>query len=48
MKNKVLKKKNIAEGVSTRLISDSDIKRPVYKLIYLFIVLILVGLCMMK
>lgn len=47
MKNKVLKKKNIAEGVSTRLISDSDIKRPIYKIIYLLIVLILVGLCMM-
>lgn len=46
MKKKLLKNKKVAEGISTRLISDSDIKRPVYKLIYFIIVAILVCMCM--
>ena len=40
------KLKKIQETSSTRLISDSDIKRPVYKVIYFFIVAVLVLMCM--
>lgn len=43
---KSLLKKNIIQGTSTRLISDSDIKRPVYKFIYFLVVAFLVGMCM--
>lgn len=47
MKEKKIKTKAVNESVSTRLISDNDIKRPVYKIIYFFIVAFLVGMCMM-
>lgn len=47
MKKKDIKKKNVAASVSTRLISDSDIKRPVYKVIYSLIIIFLVFMCMM-
>ncbi len=46
MKRKLLKEKKAAVKVSTRLIGDNDMKRPVYKLIYLLIVLFLIGMCM--
>lgn len=47
MKEKKIKAKAVNESVSTRLISDNDIKRPVYKIIYFLIVAFLVGMCMM-
>ena len=40
------KLKKIQESSSTRLISDSDIKRPVYKVIYFCIIAFLVLMCM--
>lgn len=39
-------KKNTGEVTSTRLISNNDIKRPVYKVIYFLIIAFLVGMCM--
>jgi multiple sugar transport system permease protein len=47
MKEKKIKTKAVNESVSTRLISDSDMKRPIYKIIYVLIVAFLVGMCMM-
>ena len=47
MKKRNVKTKTIKASVSTRLISDSDIKRPVYKLVYLLIMLVLIALCAM-
>lgn len=47
MKEKKIKTKAVNESVSTRLISDNDIKRPVYKIIYFLIVAFLVGMCML-
>ena len=47
MKEKKSKAKAVNESVSTRLISDSDMKRPIYKIIYFLIVAFLVGMCML-
>lgn len=47
MKEKNMKTKKVNESVSTRLISDSDIKRPVYKIIYALIFAFLILMCMM-
>ena len=47
MKEKKIKTKAVNESVSTRLISDSDMKRPVYKIIYFLIIAFLVGMCML-
>ena len=40
------KLKKIQESSSTRLISDAEIKRPFYKVMYVLIVLFLIGMCM--
>lgn len=47
MKEKKMKTQKVAEAISTRLISDNDIKRPAYKLIYALIFAILVAMCML-
>ena len=40
------KLKKIQESTSTRLISDADIKRPIYKVVYALIVIFLILMCM--
>ncbi len=47
MKKRIAEKNDAAAAVSVRLISDSDIKRPVYKMIYCLIIVFLVFMCMM-
>lgn len=47
MKKRIAKNNSAAAAVCTRLISDSDIKRPVYKMIYCLIIVFLVFMCMM-
>ena len=47
MKKRIAENNNAAAAVSTRLISDSDIKRPGYKMIYCLIIVFLVFMCMM-
>lgn len=47
MKKRIAENNNAAAAVSTRLIGDSDIKRPVYKMIYCLIIVFLVFMCMM-
>ena len=47
MKKRIAENNNAAAAVSTQLIGDSDIKRPVYKMIYCLIIVFLVFMCMM-
>lgn len=47
MKKRVLDKKSAVGVVSTTLISNSDIKRPVYKFFYFLIIAFLIGMCML-
>jgi len=46
MKKDISKKKKVNAGSSTSLISDSDLRKPAYKVIYFFIYAALVAMCM--